>query len=174
MSISKYIAKKIIACVLICIALLLLLYSFDVHAEGELRIDPNSISGGYEKEGNVLAVNGFVVFTEESMEYTRAIKEKEETERQEMVDALFSKEWSADKGYDKAFNELVTSAELFSDNITIKNTTNATETAVGIAKDATEKKFYIIGTAITMIMMSAITIIWSKIRNESNRNNRAK
>ena len=175
MTISKRVAKRIIALILMCIAITLLLYSFDVHAEGELRIDPNSISGGYEKEGNVLAVDGFVVFTEESMEYTRAIKKKEETERQEMIDGLFNEEWSGEKDYEEVISEIVDNTNLFSDNIMIKNTTrNGDAEKAETVKETNRKWLYVTGTLLIMLMMSVIVIAWRKNRDEHNSNDSAR
>lgn len=147
---------------------ILLIYHFPVYAEGEVIIDPESISGDNDKEGNVLAESGFVVFTEESMSYMQAIKEREKAELDRTVDELFEREWDEIENYDKKVKETIDAGNLFS----------TVNTGVEIIDEQYEnsfsfEKFHILLVVLIMTVMSASVISWRRIRNEHKRNNRA-
>ena len=146
-----------------------IIQSYHAYAEGELIIDPDSISGESQKEGNILAELGFVVFTEESMSYMSAIKEREQNELHQTVEALFDSDWNGAENYDKAVKEIIVAGNLFSK----VNTGVQTREETDFSTEASNKWMQFALTGIMMCVFSLLGIRWRRKRYEHNRNNRA-
>lgn len=134
---------------------------------GVLLIDPESISGENEKEGSILAEYGFSFFTEESMSEVQAVKEKEEQDRQDTVDGLFSSEWNEIDNYDKYVNEVIKAGNLFSKVNTGVETVSEEDRGYG----GISKWIKIGATGMLMCLISIIVIVYRRKRHEHKYNN---
>ena len=138
--------------------------------ENKLVIDPESISGKNDKEGNVLAEYGFPVFTEESMLNMRAIKIQKEKEQIQMVSGLFENKREASTNYDKELKKLIKSGDLF----------KKVDTGVEMTGDAEinprdiQKWRMRILAVILMCVMSAAAVRWNRKKYENNCNIRTR
>lgn len=137
---------------------------------GSLVIDPNSISTDNEKEGNILAEQGFSFFTEESMSEMNAAKEKEEKARQEAIDGLFLEERQDVENYDEYVNEVIKAGDLFSS----VNTGVEIVESEGAGRSLSPFWMRNIVTGILMCLISAVAIAYIRKRNESKRNNKTR
>lgn len=138
--------------------------------DNKLIIDPESISGGNDKEGNVLAEYGFVVFTEESMSNMREIKNKKEKDQIQMVAGLFGNKWKGSTNYDKEVKAVIKSGNLFEK----VDTGIETKGDPGMNPHGTRKLSRIIIVAVLMSIMSLVVIRWNRKKYENNHNIRTK
>jgi hypothetical protein len=137
---------------------------------GSLVIDPNSISTDNEKEGNILAEQGFSFFTEESMSEMNAAKEKEEKARQEAIDGLFLEDRQDIENYDEYVNEVIKAGDLFSS----VNTGVEIVEPEGAGRSLSPFWMRSIVTGILMCLISAVAIAYIRKRNESKRNHKTR
>ena len=136
---------------------------------GKLIIDPESISGMDNKEGNMLLEYEYAVFTNESMAKMQESREGKEREMQRIVDNLFSGEWNEIENYDAEVTEIIKAADLFSYIGTVTEARDAAYT------DSAKIKKYlpVILTTMLTVIISAVCIGYIRKRNEYKRNNRA-
>ncbi len=137
--------------------------------EDTFRVNPESISGESEKEGNILSEYGFAVFTKESMSKIKAEKEKAESTQRQMVDGLFQSEWKGTESYDMEVQELADEADLFS----MVDTGVETEEEITDEFILSEKMRKIIAGGILMCLISVLVIRWNRKKYERNHYNRA-
>ncbi len=138
--------------------------------DNKLIINPESISGENEKEGNVLAEYGFAVFTNDSMVSMHTIKSNKEKEQVQIISGLFNGEWKGIINYDKEVNNTLKSFSLF-DKV---DTGVEVESNKEINNLFIQKYKKIALCIILTCIMSTVVIRWNRKKYENNHNLRTR
>ena len=138
--------------------------------DNKLIINPESISGENEKEGNVLAEYGFAVFTNDSMVSMHTIKSNKEKEQVQIISGLFNGEWKGIINYDKEVNNTLKSFSLF-DKV---DTGVEVESNKEINNLFIQKYKKIALCIILTCIMSTVVIKWNRKKYENNHNLRTR
>ena len=138
--------------------------------DNKLIINPESISGENEKEGNVLAEYGFAVFTNDSMMSMHTIKSNKEKEQVQIISGLFNGEWKGIINYDKEVNNTLKSFSLF-DKV---DTGVEVESNKEINNLFIQKYKKIALCIILTCIMSTVVIRWNRKKYENNHNLRTR